>query len=348
VIEGNVTDQPGPYEVIVSMASPVWQPPLNITSVTGALVIIEDDHGNREELKEGSDGHYYTATLQGQVGYTYTLSVKIGDDYLFQSQPEKMTAVGDFSLKSEFKLDNPLAQEAMAKLNQSLVSKNGFAISLDSEILPEQNGKVWWRVHGIYHIFTFAYLRVKPAERGFGWVPDPPTCSGYKSVKNVLTFVKSPCACCDCWVDEYNRVPLLSDLRFTNGGAIADVPVFFVNVNRRTFFDKYYLEVEQLSLSDNVYNFWSMVKKQQSNSSNLFQTPPPVTRGNIFSVADNGPEVIGYFSASAVKKHAITFNRFDVPYPILPIDTIPQTCSDYWRYGSYMTPHISTVKPTFW
>jgi hypothetical protein len=338
VIEGNITDQPGPYEVIVSMASPVWVPQVVSGTIGGASVSIADDHGNSEQLKEGSTGHYYTSTTQGQIGYTYTLTVKIGDNIVFQSQPEKLNPVGDFTLKYNFNLVNPN--------DQSPTSKNGFEVSLDSEVLPEQNGRVWWKAHGTYHIFTYAYLRLKPAPVGPGWVPDPPACSGYYVSVGGIKY-SGPCTCCDCWVDQYNSTPLISDPRFTNGGVINDVSVFYINVNQRTFFDKYYLEVDQLNPSENVYNFWSLVKKQESNSSNLFQTPPPLARGNIFAVNTNSPDVIGYFSASAVKKHVITLDHLDVPYPILAIDSIPQSCLDYWRY-SFANPHVSNVKPTFW
>jgi hypothetical protein len=74
VIEGNVYDQPGPYLVKISQTvnfdeSNVYPP------VTGAIVEISDNRGNSEVLIESSSGTYYTSTLQGIVGSTYTLTV---------------------------------------------------------------------------------------------------------------------------------------------------------------------------------------------------------------------------------------------------------------------------------
>jgi hypothetical protein len=74
VIEGNVTDRPGPYTVKLSQTinfseTNVFPP------VTGALVTISDNTGNTETLTESFPGMYITSSLQGTPGRIYTLSV---------------------------------------------------------------------------------------------------------------------------------------------------------------------------------------------------------------------------------------------------------------------------------
>ena len=74
VIEGNISDQPGPYTVKLSQTvnfseTNVFPP------IKGALVTISDDIGNSETLTETSPGIYTTSTLQGMSGRTYKLSV---------------------------------------------------------------------------------------------------------------------------------------------------------------------------------------------------------------------------------------------------------------------------------
>jgi len=74
VIEGNITDQPGPYAVYLSQTvnfseTNVFPP------VTGANVIISDNLGNTEMLTESSSGKYVTSVLHGTPGRTYSLSV---------------------------------------------------------------------------------------------------------------------------------------------------------------------------------------------------------------------------------------------------------------------------------
>jgi hypothetical protein len=350
VIQGDITDQPGPYEVVVSKTIPILQqganPKLIPSVISGASVIIADDQGHTEVLKENpySLGHYLTQSIQGTIGFTYTLTVNTAEG-TYQSYPEKLGSVGDFKLNYTF-VENPVG-----KITQGEGSGNGFKITLDCDVPPEQEGRVWWRVHGTYHIYSHPELRVAFAPgKEIALIPDPPRCSGYvigvaPTNRGQLVPAK-PCTCCDCWISEYNLSPLISDNRYVNS-SIKDVPLFFVEANRRTLFDKYYLEVIQLNPSERIYDFWRSIRAQRSNSSNLFQTPPPKAKGNIFANSANAIPVIGYFSASAVKVHTIEFHRSDVPFDIFQIDTIKQSCLDYWKYSSVIQ-NVTTEKPSFW
>lgn len=74
VIEGNITNEQGPYTVLlrktVDFNNKNSYPP-----VTGAAVTIADDAGFSETLKETSPGVYQTTALVGTPGRTYTLKV---------------------------------------------------------------------------------------------------------------------------------------------------------------------------------------------------------------------------------------------------------------------------------
>jgi hypothetical protein len=77
VIEGNVTDQPGPYTV--SLTRTVNFDELNhFPPVTGATVTLNDNAGNAEVLTETMPGLYQTNTLQGVPGREYFLKVEEG------------------------------------------------------------------------------------------------------------------------------------------------------------------------------------------------------------------------------------------------------------------------------
>lgn len=75
VIEGVVTDQQGPYSVKVSLTGDYFEPTLYFPPVSGALVILTDNRGQRDTLKEATSGTYLSTKLQGIVGRTYSLSV---------------------------------------------------------------------------------------------------------------------------------------------------------------------------------------------------------------------------------------------------------------------------------
>lgn len=79
VIEGNITDQPGPYTVQVFQTTGFYSPN-SFPGVTGASVTIADGEGHSEVLTDKGGGNYVTKSLQGVQGTTYALSVVIGKD----------------------------------------------------------------------------------------------------------------------------------------------------------------------------------------------------------------------------------------------------------------------------
>jgi hypothetical protein len=74
IIEGNISDQPGPYLVQLSRTVTFYDTN-TVIPVSGAGIIISDDAGHRDSLIEVSPGHYLTSTILGTVGHTYHLHV---------------------------------------------------------------------------------------------------------------------------------------------------------------------------------------------------------------------------------------------------------------------------------
>lgn len=74
VIEGNISDEPGPYTVklskTVSFSAANMYPP-----ISGALVVISDNMGVVDTLSETTPGAYLTHKIVGTQGNTYTLKV---------------------------------------------------------------------------------------------------------------------------------------------------------------------------------------------------------------------------------------------------------------------------------
>lgn len=76
VIDANITDQAGPYNIILSRSGNYFEPSLTFPPVSNALVIVSDDLGRIDTLKESpTAGIYKSSTLVGQPGRTYFLNV---------------------------------------------------------------------------------------------------------------------------------------------------------------------------------------------------------------------------------------------------------------------------------
>ena len=85
VIEGNVTDQPGPYTVTITKSVNFTQDNIYPT-VSGATVVITDNTSLvSDTLKETTPGNYTTSHLVGIPGHQYALYVSSGSN-IFKSK----------------------------------------------------------------------------------------------------------------------------------------------------------------------------------------------------------------------------------------------------------------------
>jgi hypothetical protein len=75
VIEGTLTDAPGPCIVRVSKTGSYFSPSIVFPLVTGANVTITDNTGAIDTLREVDTGVYASVSLRGVPGRTYTLRV---------------------------------------------------------------------------------------------------------------------------------------------------------------------------------------------------------------------------------------------------------------------------------
>jgi hypothetical protein len=108
------------------------------------------------------------------------------------------------------------------------------------------------------------------------------------------------------------------------------------------FYKKYYVEAEQLSVTDEVYEFWKLVEIQQKTSGDLFQPNVVQVKGNIRSINDADEPVFGIFGVSAVAGKTLFIDRYlDLPEPVEPIDTLIVDCRLYFD-------NSSNQKPPFW
>lgn len=74
VIEGLITDRPGPYVVTISTSGSYFNQPV-LPPVKGAWVTVADNLGTIDTLRETKPGFYVTSSIHGNPGRTYTLKV---------------------------------------------------------------------------------------------------------------------------------------------------------------------------------------------------------------------------------------------------------------------------------
>ena len=94
VVEGRITNEPGPYKVVLTETANYSITVDGIPSfVTGAEVFIVDDQENFEHLVERSKGHYYTSgnEIRGEIGRSYYIEIILPNGDIYRSEPEEIT-----------------------------------------------------------------------------------------------------------------------------------------------------------------------------------------------------------------------------------------------------------------
>jgi hypothetical protein len=336
VIDGLITNEAGPHEVEVYYALTVNEK--DSVSYPDASVAVEDDLGNRYVFTAHDSGiHKSDFDLHGEVGRTYTLEVKLADGNVYRSTPQRMPPAGEIeNLYAEFEPES-------INLHDIAATYHSYAIYVDSK--GGDHNLFRWRTTGTYEVRTFPELHVKYVSGGSGGqvieVPDPLPCSGFYFDEQLWKmFHVHPCECCFCWITEYNDGVKISDSRYVNDNEFNRVFVARIPFDGVRFYNKYHILVEQLSLSDDAYEFWKTVKSQEGNSS-IFQANIARATSNIINETSPSEEVLGCFAASAVSRKTIFIGRFDAPVPpLFADDTVITDCRKY--------KHSTNQKPPFW
>ena len=338
VVEGMISDSPGPYTVTISKgislaSDSTYRPP-----VTNVKVKLFDDEGNTEDFTEVKPGVYSTGgIIQGQVGHSYYIRMETADGKIFESEPDKINPVGEIeNIRYEYE-----ARTVVKTYGE--IAANVFKIFVDANAGSGNGNYVRWKFTGTYKVVTYPELRMTYTPP-YTPYKDPAPCSGYILVggptgSGGLLEKVGECECCTCWVNEFEPLPQLSDTQLISGTQFNNIKVGEVPINEVVFYDKYMVDVEQMSLTKQAYNFFKLIRTQKQGASSLFQPPSGEIMGNINPVNTN-ETVVGSFWASSINKKSIFILPSAVPYNIVLRDSVLNPCTNY--------PNSSTIKPEGW
>ncbi|MBT8219340.1 MAG: DUF4249 domain-containing protein, partial [Bacteroidia bacterium] len=257
----------------------------------------------------------------GQVGNSYHIRLETADGKIYESEPDMLNPTGDIS-DITFEYEARITEENFVE-----VPADVFNIYIDGNAGPLQESFTRWKFKGTYKVFTYPelYERRISVYRPF---KDPWPCSGYIVVgapNGGRLEQVADCECCECWVNDFEPSPQLSDNQLVRSGDFRSIKVGEAPINSSTFYDKYLVEVEQMSMSRTAFEFFRLVRSQKENASNIFQSTFGEIIGNIRGV-NTSEEIAGIFWASSTKRKTKFIQRSDVPYPIVDIEVSKQPC----------------------
>lgn len=330
VVDGYITNAPGPYEVKLYRSRPLGTADLDrLIPERFAKIWIKDDAGNFEQLTELGEGTYQTTAngIKGVTGRKYHVVITLISGKKYESTPEEIRPVGEVkNINFEF------VEGSGAGFREG----DGFRIFADATGVPGLDDLVRLRMVATYKVETFPKLRRRQVEGGS--VPDPYPCSGYVN-RNSNLVQTGDCSCCVCWVNLYDEIHSITNEKYTTNDIFIGEDVGFVPASRRTLYDKIHVEVQELSLTNETYLFWKLVKAQKEGVSNIFQPPSADIKGNVKAIGLD-EEVLGLFWAAGIHKKSIYITKKELPYIVQPIDTLVAPCQ-FFEYSS-------NQKPSFW
>jgi Domain of unknown function (DUF4249) len=292
VVDGLITDEPGPYTVTLTRATRIEKfLQYHREFVTEAKVIIFDNVGNAEVLTEQEAGTYQTKTggIQGIIGRSYFIKIETAEGNIYESVPDMMNPVGELdSLYYEMETIQPIDQP----------TQYGLRIFIDTQGLPNSENRMRWKFTGIFEV------QAQPLLKGKVIIPNDcfhsPWPCGY-----------GDCSCCVCWVTTHEKEPRVNDNQFISNGKFRRIETGYVPLEYFPFQTKYRIEIKQMSLSKESFDYWRIIKSQKEGAPSLFQPPTGKTRSNIFE--KNGLALAqGLFYASSVKTKHLYITKNDV------------------------------------
>ena len=295
VIEGLITDQPGPHRVRITRTGAFTNDGSAgaTPGIGGATVYATDDAGSRINFTESGAGNYFTASgVRGVVGRSYKLNIRLADGRTYVSEPDLLRRV-------------PPIDSIYSEYDPAVKKFNVYVDITDSPVPGE--GYLWKWTN-----YDFAQI-----------------CELSKVVEGVPTLCRD--CCTRCWdVSRCNNCVNVAGDQYVNGNQIRRQLITAAPYDSR---GRYYLLIEQRSLSPGAFRFWNSLNAQSSSTGGPFDAAPAPVVGNLTNTADASEKVLGFFGASGVllRQHWVNRNGVaDFPNigmpPACPAVTIPPPC----------------------
>jgi len=302
IIDGAITDMPGPYTINLSFSSGVFAD--DQQAVEGATIKIIEEGGEQETLTESQAGHYTTSIngIQGTPGKSYKISIQLQDGNQYESDYQKMPAT--------IAIDSVGTNLEYRYLSIEEPNVPGFQFHVTTEQAENSENYLLWSLEA-----TFKYR----ADFTIDYVYDNRRIDPYPNPTEFMT----------CWrTDQVNEIytfntSVLSDPK------IEQLPLNFAIIGQRELSIRYSLLVKQFTITEEANTFWNKLKGQVENQGTLHSSQPFQFRGNIYNVDNPDEMVLGFFMVAGLNE-----KRIFVDHPEEFGLSFSYCEPDYMSYGS--------------
>jgi len=258
----------------------------DVIPVTNALVVIEDDFGERVVLKDMDNGIYETDTLnfQGVPGRTYTLYIRtnLGEEY--RSTPCLM--------KPSSHIDSVFITPGNDYSTETDRQYNGIGVYVSGNVDSDEIKYLRW---------TYKEDWKFGVPFGSNQIPTP---------DGEWEYIK---ANSECWKSSVSTNILLYSFNNQTGKSIIGKELYFLNSQTSDrLVRRYSTLIEQYSISKEEYEFWRKLEQSASGVGNIFGEQPFSITGNIKNINKPDEDVLGYFQVVGYTSERIYIGHSDI------------------------------------
>lgn len=297
VIEGGITNNPGPYSIRLSLTSPIEQPfKVQKIPYQGCKITILEKGGNSELLTESEPGVYQTASggIQGQAGKEYGVSVITPEGKVYETGFERMEEAVD--------IDSVYAELIIREDLDYVYGLPGIQFYVDTEVPQDRETYFLWNLietykyeadYKFYALFYFGIFYYQSL--------DADSIAMITGLNYDTLYT--------CWGNEYVGDYYIGKTSNLAVSAISRQPLHFVSTASKKLSIRYSILLQQYSIGKEAYYFWKNIKEQITEENFLYTKQPYNVAGNLKN--KNNPEelVFGYFTVASVTTKRIYINR---------------------------------------
>ncbi len=278
VVDALVTDRPYEQYVILSLSDSVNDQ--EFIPVSGALVVVSDDLGQTVLFNESDPGHYYAFSFVGIAGRSYKLSVTLPNGKQYASGFQPLTVSEEFDSLYYIIETQPTPDP--------LYDIEGVRFYINNIPSGQQDAYYLFQLVETYKFHVDFKLEYIEAGNGLTRVTDHPPMLCFKTTEIYGFYI---------FKSKANIDPQSQTL-----------PLHFVTFDTKQMFERYSLLVKQISISEEIFNFYYQVN-QQSNSGSLYTIQPYNIIGNVKCITNDKEPVLGSFIVGGMKEKRKFFDR---------------------------------------
>ena len=282
VVDGGITDAPGPYTIKLSKSTRT-QELSKFIPYPGCKVVVEDDIGNEVIFYEHARGIYQTdsSAMKGIPGRKYKLHISTPDGEDYESVEE--TLLKPIAIQSVY-------AELQHKSHPDLLyGRDGYQFYLDAETPPTANNFLLWSLQCTYKFRTDFQIDAYYANGRRNQVDNPDTLrTCYRTLDIVDIFILNT--------------------NMQNTQDIKHVALNYEDNYTKALSIRYSLKVQQYAINEAAFNYWNTIKKLRDMQGDLYTQQPYQAKNNLTNLKHPEKQALGFFTVAGYTEKRIFVN----------------------------------------